>query len=159
MSTPVIESIAEDIRSTIAGVTVANGYNQDLTAVRPTSLEWRDGRSQKDGTVIIVQQDPEENEELSSAGNAGLKAWDQPYALVAYVIASEASLPAIDTRINQVRSDLEKALTVDRTRGGRAIDTIVRAPEHFDQGPGATGIIVVIDVLYRTPENDPYTQA
>ena len=157
MSEPIVEQIAANVASTVAAVTVANGYHQDLTASRPTSSEWRDGRPQANGTVIIVQDDADENEEHSTAGNPGLKAWSQGFALVAYVIASEASTAAMDTAVNRVRADLEKALTIDRTRGNLAIDTIIRAAQHFAAGPGATGTAVIVDVLYRTREDDPYT--
>jgi len=158
MSVPVIEAIAADILSVVNTVTTANGYNQNLAGTRPTSREWRDGRAQSDGTVIVVQQGSDEDEDASAAGNVGMTAWYERFALVAYVIDSDTETTPMDTRTNQVRADLEKALTEDRTRGGRALDTIVRAPEFFDQGPGATGIVVVIDVRYRTDEDDPYTQ-
>jgi len=157
---PLVEDIAEDIRSTIATITIANGYKQDLLPLRPTSNDWRTGTPQINGRVIIVQEDPDEDEATSTGGNSGLLGWIQPFALVCYVLASDKEETPIDTRTNRVRADLEKALTngeASRTRGGRAIDTFVGPPQAFDANAGSTGIIVLIIVRYRTKDNDPYT--
>ena len=159
MSTPVIESIAEDIATAVNAITVANGFHQDLTAKRPIRLGLEGLAAETDGTVVILQEEPSEDEEASSQGNPPSRAWRQPFWLAAYVIASDAVTTPIDTRLNQVRSDIEKKLRADPTRGGYAIDTIIRAPIFFNEDPGVTGIIVVIEVRYRTSEDDPYTKA
>ncbi len=157
MADPVVEHIAENVKAAINAVTIANGFNQDLTATRPTRLGFADGEGQKDLTVLVVQEDPDEDEESSTEGNPPALAWIQPFWLIAYVLDSDSSTDAIDTRKNRVRSDIEKKLAEDRTRGGNAWDTRIRAPESFVLGPAASGIIVIVDVLYKTSEDDPYT--
>ena len=79
--------------------------------------------------------------------------------LIAYVIASDSETAALYTRLNEVRGDLEKALMADPTRGGYAIDTVIRAPERFQFDAAVTGIVVACEVLYRTRIDDPFTAA
>jgi len=157
MSDPVVELIAVDIQEAVDAITVANGFNQDLSCVRPTRLGFEGDAAPVNGKVVLVSEDPDEDEENSGEGNAAIKAWTQPFVLIAFIIASDTSDTAIDTAINRARSDIEKKLMEDPTRGGNAWDTRIRAPARFNEGPGATGIIVMVDVLYRTREGDPYT--
>ncbi len=152
MSTPVIENIAANIATAIGEITVANGYNQDLTAKRPRRNDFSD-IAPENGIVLIKQADPEPDESA-----IGCKTWLQPFAIIALVIDSDGTATSIDTRINQVRSDIEKKLMIDNTRGGYAIDTDILPPQEFDDGAGFSGITVRIAVKYRTDENDPYTQ-
>ena len=156
MSTPIIELIALDIVTAITAITTGNGFNQTLTALRPRRVDYKD-TAPKDGTVYVWQGDAEE----ASAQTFPLKAWIQPFKLVAIVIDSDATATSIDTRLNQVRSDIEKKLMEDVGRSGLANGgdgTVIRAPEKFDEGPSYTGITVNIEVQYRTLETDPYTQ-
>jgi hypothetical protein len=74
------------------------------------------------------------------------------------VLDSDAATASIDTRLNQVKSDIRKALMVDSTRGGLAIDTIIGPSSKFDDGNGLTGISVTCIVVYRTQHQNPYTQ-
>lgn len=159
MSDPVVEKIAANIKAAINAITEANGFSQDLVAVRPTRLGFEDNAVPGDLKVVIVQEDPEENEELSAEGNPAMKAWTQPFALVCFVISSDTAVVGIDTRLNQVRSDVEKKLMEDVTRGGQAIDTRLGGSMRFSEGPNASGIIVVVNVLYRTRVDDPYQVA
>ena len=159
MTTPIIEHIAADIKTAINAITVAAGFNQTLTGVRPTRVGFEGGPPPKDLEVFIIQDDPDEDEDLSGAGYVSLLAWRQPFLLQAFVISSDDATASIDTRINQVRSDIEQKLMEDISRGGYAIDTQVKAPIKFNDGPAFSGIVVMIEVIYRTRENDPYTAA
>lgn len=155
----VVEQIAENLQATINAITLANGWHQDLVAVRPTRIGFEADAAPEDGKVVIIQQDPEADEELSAEGNVAMQAWLQPFALVAFVIASDADTTAIDTRLNQVRADIEQKLQQDPGRSGLAIDTVPMGSIHFSEGPGVTGIVVVVGVRYRTRRNDPYQNA
>ena len=157
---PIIEQILLDVVETVNGITTDNGYQQDLTAVRPTRLDLDDEGPGDDGTVVVVHSDPEPDAEHSNAGNPARQAWSLGLVLVAYVIPSDAAATPIDTLINRVRADIEKALQVDPTRGGLAVWTRPAGSQKFIQEGGATtGVAVFADVLYRTPANDPYANA
>ena len=157
---PIVEQIIQNVVTVVDGVTVANGYNQNLDAVRPLRLDLDDVGPAVNGKVVVVHDDPAVDEEHSNAGNPARQAWKLMVTLIAYVLPSDDSATAIDTLINRVRADLEKALQVDPTRGGLAVWTMPAGSQKFVlEGGGVTGVAVFADVLYRTPIGDPYTNA
>lgn len=155
---PIVEQIAANLKTAIDAITVTNGFQQDLKAVRPTRLGFADDEVPENGTVLITQDDPEPLDELSAPGNPALKAWRQPFVLIAFVIESDGATTPIETRINRVGADIQKKALEDPGRGNLAIDTHVQAPNIMNEGPRFTGIIVNVEVDYRTPEDDPYTK-
>jgi len=150
MSIPVIEHIAENIKDTINAITEANGFNQDLTAIRPKRNDFAD-ISPDDLTVLIVQADETEDE-----SPVGTKQWVQAFIIMALIIDSDKATDSIDTRINKVRADVEKKLKEEPYRGDYAIDTDVDASTPFDDGEGFTGIAIRALVRYRVKYDDPY---
>jgi hypothetical protein len=157
---PIVEQIVQNVVTVIDAVTIANGYNQNLDAVRPTRQDLDDQGPASDGTVVVTHSDPEPDEEHSNAGNPERQAWSLGLTLIAYVIPSDADTTPIDTLINRVRADIEKALQVDPTRAGLAVWTRPAGSQKFiAEGGSATGVAVFADVLYRTPIDDPYTDA
>jgi len=154
MSVPVVENIALDIEAAVNAITEANGFNQDLTALRPRRRDF-ESTVAEDGVVLVKQLD----EDLVGEQPVSVVDYRQEFALVVYVIDSDDAATSIDTRLNQVKADLIKKLCEDRTRGGYAIDTIIQPAAEFKEGPGKTGVVVRLDVHYRTDQDDPYTQA
>jgi len=155
MTTPIIEHIAANLVTTVNGVTITNGCNQNLSAMRSRRLDFPADEAPVDGIVMIVQGEPSAPVIL----NAAVIEWIQPFALNAFVIDDDDATASIDTRINKVRSDLEKALLVDHTRGGYAVDTLLEPPTFFPESETATGITINITIRYRTIYADPYTGA
>lgn len=153
MSNPVIEHIANNIKTTVDGITTANGYNQDLTGIRPKKNDFSDV-TPDNGVVLVWQEDD------SPLDGAALSAVEflQEFVLFCIVTPPKTSSDSLDTYLNQVKSDIRKALMVDHTRGGYALDTTIGASKKFDDGNGFTGIAVSCLVSYRTSLTDPYTQ-
>jgi len=153
MSIPVKENIALNIEAAINAITTENGFNQTLTAQRPRRNNWSDV-TPEDGRVIIKQADEE-------IGNQQVQTvtWAQPFILMAIVRDSDDETSTVDSRLNQVESDIKKKLREDPTRGGYAISTDLMPSREFSEGRGFEGISVNIVVNYRTLENDPYTQS
>jgi len=156
MSTPIIEQIAVAIKDAVNAITVANGFNQTLTAVRPKRLHL-EGDINTDLSVIIQQ---EEEPELVGFTNSTIT-WRQGFALQAIVLDSDDATASIDTRLNQVRSDIEKQMlsTTYRKLGGLAEGVLARSATKFMASPDAAGISVNVDVIYTTEYADPYTAA
>ena len=152
MTTPIVESIADNVYDTVNLVTVANGFNQTLVAYRPKRTDFGDVVP-IDGVVLVKQSDPE-----AVDGPLMLQSWIQPFALMAIVLDSDTASTSIDTRLNQVRSDLEKKFQEDLTRGGYAYNTETLPSLFFSDGEGLTGVSVNIAVHYRTLIADPYTK-
>jgi len=155
MSTPIVETIAVKLAALIDAITIDAGFNQNLTAVRPKRLHL-EGDINTDGNVIIEQEDPallQETDEVLT--------WQQPFTLQALVLDSDDAATAIDTRINQVRSDIEKKLMENDNwkLDGIADGIVFRAPEKFIADPQAACIAVNIDVIYTVLTADPYSQS
>jgi len=155
MSTPIVETIATKIEALINAVTEANGFNQDLTAVRPKRIHL-EGDINTDRTVIIEQESAEIIEQTSQT-----TIWRQPFTLQALVIDSDTASTAIDTRLNRIRSDIEKKLMEDNNwkLDGIADSIFFRSPEKFIADPQVAGIAVNIDVIYTVLTADPYSQS
>jgi len=142
------------LEAEVNAITEANGYQQDLTAIRPKRVDWWND-APVDRNVLIVQGNPTREEETPRQ----TLLWRQPFILMAIVIDSDDATAAIDTRINTIRADIEKKLLVEPTHGGLALDSEVAEPVYFGESDAFSGIGVVVEVLYRTAWNDPYTQA
>lgn len=153
MSIPITESIAENIKIAIGEITIANGFNQDLTAIRRKRTDFHDV-APDDGKVLIMQTEDERLEQP-----VGFASWSQKFLITAIVLDSDDATTSIETRTAKVRDDIRKKLTEDTTRDGNAIDTICGPAAPFDDGESFTGIVLEIDVHYRTKFDDPYTKA
>lgn len=151
MSTPIIELIAANIETVINAVTVGNGFNQDLVALRSKRNDFSDVTPQ-DCIVLIAQQG---DDRVEAEGTQTME-WNEKFMLMALVIDSDSATTSIDIRRNQVKSDIRKKLLEDPTRGGYAIETIIGGADLFDDGNGFTGVALAIEVNYRTDYDDPY---
>ena len=153
MPTPILELIAQNVATTLGGITTAGGYENTLTVERAKRL----GNIPGDRRVVIHQGDArKESPEDDSRAHI---TWNQSFLCTAFAVESEASVTAIDQRINSLRADMEKALMVDPTRGGYALDTFIEDPINFsDEGGGWEGIVVHCVVKYRTLLGNPYSQ-
>lgn len=148
MPVAILEQITQNIVDELKLVTVANGFDNDLIVERPL----QEGNPPKDRLVVVFQTSVDELEPP-----LGHKWWNQSYAIVCFVRESETSAVNLDTRINSIKSDVEKKLRQDNSRGGLAVETELRPPLIFEQ-EGASGVVVNVDVSYRVLEDNPYSQ-
>ena len=154
MSTPIIEQIAVKIAALVDAVTVAAGYNQTLTAVRPKRIHL-EGDINTDGTVIVEAEDAV----IEQDSNTHI-IWRQGFTLQALVIDSDDATAALDTRLNQVRSDIEKKLMDgDNWQLDGTGEILLKSATKFIADPEVAGIAVNIDVLYEVNKADPYSQS
>ena len=151
MSTPIVETIAGKLVDLVNAITTANGFNQDLTAVRPKRLHLETDIN-KDLTVIIEQEDAD-----IEADSTTHIIWRQGFTLQALVIDSDDETDPIDTRLNMVRSDIEKKLMEsDNWKLDGLGRVMLKSAEKFIADPQVAGIAINIDVLYVVDSADPY---
>jgi len=151
MSTPIIEQIADKLVDYVNAITVANGYNQDLTAIRPKRLHLESDINRD--RLVIIQQEEIADVETESTQTI---IWQQPFAVQAIVVDSDDATDPIDTRLNTVRSDIEKKLMSDecRTLGGLGQIYLAGATKFIDDAANS-GISVDVIVMYEVLTNDP----
>jgi hypothetical protein len=151
---PVVEEIAQAIKTRLETVTVANGYQQDVTVVRPTRLG---GFVPSDLQIVLTQDDPTLLGDIEGANS--MKEWRQRFVANCLVRTSDTNTEPVDTTINTLRADVEKALMSSETWwDGLATDCRVLASEGFIMADGEyEGVAIPFELDYRTDRDDPYT--
>ena len=154
MTVPIIESIAANILTTVNLVTTDNGYNQTIVVKRPGRVDYGSEAAGDDLTGLVYQG---KRERLTSEMNS--YTWRQPFTIIAFALNDDGSSVTIDTRLNQICADMEKALRVDIKRDGNALYTDIGEPEFLEAEDGSSSAVVLpITVDYRVLKSDPYTK-
>lgn len=159
MADPLIEDIEEELETILAGVTVDNGYQFDITALRPT---FRNKYDPADSLAVLQWDNAEPNEGISAPGNPAIKGWTGVWTVDLIVAADESSTTPYFKRIHQMRADVEKAIAVGLAEGS-ALNALIetweiQGAQTFTLNSGASGVRVAIALGFRHSENDPYAQ-
>ena len=151
LNLPVSEMIAVDVFDTVSEVTTQNGFNYTLAVAR----HMKTGDKRTHLSALIVQDDPHEvtNE------NYNTREWLLPFSIGVYLIPTDNDATPIDTYVNLVTADVQKALMIDRYRGGNALDTKIKAPHLITEEGSFDLVLIQVEVSYRTAEIDPYLRA
>ncbi len=154
MAVPVIESIAANLLATLNGVTTGNGYEQTIVIKRPSRVTYDTEASGDDLEGLLVQGTREPLEHAFT-----VYTWRQPFLIIVYALNDDRSATTIDTRLNQITADMEKALRADITRGAYAYMTNIGEPEFLIAADGSVSATMLpITVDYRVLNTDPYTK-
>lgn len=144
------ESILEDLRTTLGGITTANGFNNDIQSVQ----RWRQqGNSLVVVPCIVVNAGPEEKDPVP---NPFMTCRLTVYIDI-WTRQDEADARSTDTILNSLLGDVEKALTQDITRGGFAKDTNIKSNSLFEtlEGQPYSGIVIELEIIYQHKQGDP----
>lgn len=154
MATAIRESIALAIATQLATITVANGYEVTVVdVVRPTRMSDFSPRNLR---LLLLQGQRQRDQEIDYQGNPPAIGWRQRFEVVAFVLLSDSSATAFEATLNQVISDIEKAVMADPTWGGLAVNTTLEGEDPIDLDGPASGSIVSFTVQYRVSETSPY---
>lgn len=144
------ESILENLRTTLAGITVANGYHNDIASAQ----RWRQsGNSLLNVPCIVINAGPEEKEPTPN-----------PFTTCRFTIyldvwmrQDQSDPQPTDALLNSLLGDIEKALMVDYTRGGYAKDTNMKSNVLFEtlEGQPQAGIVIELEIIYQHKQDDP----
>jgi len=152
MTETVRERILANLKTTLEGITVANGYNFDLTP--QTVQRWSmHGNRMTDIPLVIISPG---NEDEKSLPNAFEECELTVYLDVFFVNAQNDAVSS-DTYLNRLLGDIKKAVLLDHTRGGEAIDTDAAGATPFEttEGQSFAGVIVELKIRYRHLRLDP----
>lgn len=152
MAAPIKEQILDNVKTTLEGITTANGYDTNVTWV---SRNRSDPRGDGHDRYILIRVDPENHDPEVTMGYS-----HRHLMLSLEVFITDMEDPT--ETLEYFAADIEKALMVDHTRGALAIDTTIESvdiPYHDDESDAdITGLAVVtVDIHYRTLVEDPYT--
>lgn len=163
MALPVVERIAQKIEGRLALIDTP-AYSFRAVIERRTRIG---GFTPADRHIAIIQgqrtKDTAHAVEDSQLGY--LLAWWQHWGIAVYAIDSDKSTTPVDQTINIRQAEAEKALCVPEVVGadwvkfdGLALSAEFGDPLAFVDGQ-FSGALLDLAVLYRHPENDPYTVA
>jgi hypothetical protein len=169
MSTePIIEQIAQEIKSRLSNVTKANGFNQNLVVIRPS----KNGIPSVSDNIAILTQESSQSDTsdqphaLSVEGNPYAQAFTQDFRVQMGSRQSDNDNTPAETYINRLWADVVKAITRKgktdeatwHTFGDLALTATIQAPFFGAFDDTATADVdFTVSVQYRTNENDPYT--
>jgi hypothetical protein len=151
MPTPVINQIMANITTTLAGVTVANGYQRTIKVVdRPEQLPV----SPATGTVLLRKAADEISpwQEVPT----GWTRHNQAIDVLVYVPWDEDQSGPVDDEMQVWGADILRALRVDINRGNIANDTKPAPDEEIYPDEGVFSFAARVIVEYDTLWNDPY---
>lgn len=156
---PILEQIADAVfqrlRLLAAGYSV---YTAVSEVIRPTR---QGGFTPKHLQIVLTQNAPERNDDLSCQGNPPSVAWDVQFNIRCHVMPSEKDPTPVDEYTNTMAADVVRVITdaTDwHTFGYKAINARFETPENIDSDGSFDGVNVPLVVTYRVAENNPYTQ-
>jgi hypothetical protein len=146
------ELISQNIKTTLESISTANGYDNDYKNVQM----YNQGKNTfNDLPCIIFSSDFEEKQEKP----LGLFTCDLSVGVGVWFIHDYIEYPVDTTEsiLNSFQGDLEKALMVDRTRGGLAVNTNIRSLDRLEMGDDDdfTGVIIYLEINYRHSVTNP----
>jgi hypothetical protein len=130
-----------------------------VEVVRPTRYSKA---SPKDRQIMVTQGPTQNIEELSFASSPPGVAKTQVFNLRCHVMPSEREATSVDSILTSFAADVLKAVCTPtnswHTFGGYAINASFGDFQPFVSDGGIDGINLPLNIIYRTAENDPYTQ-
>ncbi|MBL8013735.1 MAG: hypothetical protein JNN05_07790 [Candidatus Omnitrophica bacterium] len=144
------ERILANIKTTLESITTSNGYANTIASVQ----RWdKRGNALRLVPCIVVNAGQEEKE---MSPNPYFTCRLSVY-LDVWIRQDEADSAATDTVLSGILGDIEKALMIDNTRGGYAIDTNIKSNVPFEtvEGQPHAGLTIELEVLYQHTQSDP----
>ncbi len=151
MPTTVRENIIANIKTTLEGISIANGYDNDIANVQ----RWmQGGNNLRQVPCIILSAGSEiKTQEVHPVTTCKLD-----IIIDVWIRHDEATDPrTTDAILNSFLGDVERAMMADIYRGGNAKNTIITGNMAFEstEGQPYAGIILETEILYRHLATNP----
>ena len=148
------ERILEHIKRTLEQISIEAGYYFDFT--EKTVQRWSmHGNRMIDLPIVVISPGDEEETSLLN----GFEECVMSVYLDVFFINSEGDDEefSTDTYLSRLQGDIKKAVLIDYTRGGNAIDTDIAGTTPFEttEGQHYAGIIVELKIRYRHKRDNP----
>jgi hypothetical protein len=148
MPEPIAELIVQEVKSTLAGITTADGFNFTARVER----EEGEGTVIVDGRVVVQTGDPiwQDNSPL------GLDEYILPIGVTCYANTPASSTQDRATKLVRMAADVRKKLMADRHRLSRACNTEFPEKDDFNAADSPASVQVIVHVRFRTLRDNPY---
>ena len=144
------ERILANIKTTLEAITAVNGYSNTIASVQ----RWdKRGNPLRLVPCIVVNAGQEEKQ---MSPNPYFTCRLSVY-LDVWIRQDDADSTATDVILSDMLGDIEKALMIDNTRGGFAIDTNIKSNVPFEtvEGQPHAGLTIELEILYQHKQSDP----
>lgn len=144
------ENILSNIKTTLETITIANGYANTIASVQ----RWdKRGNVLRQVPCIVVNAGQEEKQMSPNP----LFTCRLSVYLDLWIRQDESDAQPTDTLLSSLLGDIEKALMVDNTRGGYAIETNIKSNVPFEtvEGQPHAGLTIELEILYQHKQSDP----
>jgi hypothetical protein len=148
-SLSIIEQIRLNVLTTLQGLVTAHTAS---IIIEPARFGLPDGLVDK-ALVLLQGETAEQPDEIESH-----KGWATTFEIYCIARPDDSTTTPIDSALNELRSQVEQALLADTSRGGLAIDTVVKSPSYYVHPKGAfMAVIATAEVLWRHAYYNPYS--
>lgn len=156
MADSVRELIMKDIQRTLETITTANGYRNTLASVQRFNQA---GQSLANTPVCVLMEGEDSvDQEGPLAGSFSLTSRTLSVSIVVVHCQDlDADARSASEVMNGLIQDIQKAMQVDHTRGGVALDTMEIGIGEMDVEEGQPEIVQTIGfrIRYRHQRTDP----
>ena len=148
--TTVRELILQNIKTTLEGISIANGYNNDFENVQRYDVH----NSTLVNLPCIIMSVVGEEKQLSPHP---FFTCTMRVSIDVFFTQAEDDTTSTYQYINSFLGDVEKAIMQDVYRGSLADNTIITGNEAFEIGEKTSfsGVIIDIEIQYKHKYNDP----
>jgi hypothetical protein len=155
MATSIREYIFQDIQTTLQGILERDGYENTIDSDNVIIIHGKRDDSAYSEPIIYIYPGPETLN--LDKGEKGKEYQELEVQIEAWIRGTRETMNA---NINAMLADIKKALGVDHTRGGYAIETRIMANEAFinDLTSEKCGLVINLLVGYEHDYGDPYNQ-
>lgn len=145
------ELIIRDVVSALEQISVANGYDTELGSNVQRYLHEAQQMSNPPVCIVSNQGEQYDNEEVQSyaKGRLGLA------VIVMCDAPDDAWTEGAEAWADQYLRDVQRAVMVDPSRGGRAIDTLFGSWDFIGEDPREFGFVLYLGVTYYHSHEDP----
>jgi hypothetical protein len=160
MADTIIDQIVDDLKATLLTVTTGNGYETTVESVyEPLTIQGYTKPPMKSLQVQLTMMDGVRNPEIDLQSNPPRVGWNQNIDMNLIYRPSDSNTTPIRVTLNKFWADVIKAMYIDYTRGGLALNQEISNPEWMlNQEDGFIAIACILTIQYRHKENNPYEQ-
>ncbi len=153
MADTIREEIMQHVQTTLQNITTANGYATTLHGVERV---LQSGQS----TVSPMAYVWEGRDEVEAEGPYNFYSRSFTVGVVLVLRQDDTDTRSASQAMNSVIGDVQKALQVDPTRNGWAIDTKELGIDPISYQDGIPQLVTTMEyqIRYRHPYNNPYVK-
>jgi hypothetical protein len=150
----ILDEIIDNLKATCEGITIANGYNQNVKLVKTGNFQLPDQFRASELPAIQIIDDESAKEEYDVDSTKAILS-----IIVEGIIRRSSRSQDVQEDRRKLQRDIEKALMVDESRGGYAVFTKARGIR-TDKGTVEPFSICEMDFIieYYYNRGDPASQ-